>query len=47
MIQIESKAELFFFKLYSVGMPTVIMPNGIFNKICDTTVSALWMFFNE
>ena len=28
-------------------MPTVMMPNGIFNKICDATVPALWMILNE
>jgi len=28
-------------------MPTVMMPNGIFNKICDATVAALWMTINE
>lgn len=28
-------------------MHTVMMPNGIFNKICDATVPALWMLLNE
>jgi len=47
MNQIRILEELFFFKLHSVDMPTVMMPNGIFNKICDATVSALWMAINE
>lgn len=46
-VKFESKAELFLFKFYSVNLPTVMMPNGIFNKICDATVSAFWMFLNE
>jgi len=30
-----------------VDMPTIMMSNRIFNKVCDAAVSALRMFLDE
>jgi len=41
------KQGLFLFELYSVDMPTIMMPDRIFNKVCDAAVSAFRMFLDE
>jgi len=48
MNQCEAKSHnSFFFTFYSMNAPTVVEPNGIFNKICDAAVSPLGMLLNE
>jgi len=42
-----SKTGLFLLKFYLMNMPTIMMPNGVFNKIRYAAVSAFWMMLNE
>ena len=46
MIQ-NSYAELFFFKFYFMNKPTIMMPNRIFNEICNAAVSTFRIIFNN
>jgi len=42
-----SKVTLIFFNLYSVNPPTIMKPNGLFNEICDATISPFWVILHE